>query len=77
VAPEITPTPAPTGTVAPGGTVEGATGTPRVTPPATDTLASAPSAPSDNGLRIVLFGLITLLVSVLAFGRPRRSSRTR
>ncbi len=81
--PEITPTPAPTGTPTPtatptpGGTVEAATGTPLATPPATDTLASGQSAPSNNGWRLVLFGLAALLISILAFGRPRRSNRKR
>ena len=75
--PEVTPTPAPVVTPTPSGTVAPAMGTPSVTPPATDTLGSVQPAPSNDGLRIVLIGLASLLIAVLAFTVPRRSSRRR
>jgi hypothetical protein len=76
---EATPTPTatptdeatPTPTATPTGEVEGATGTPGVTPPPTDTLASAPVS-SGEGWRLVLFGIATMLIGVLAFTTPRR-----
>ena len=60
--PEVTPTPAPTGTPAatptpqatPSGNVEQETGTPRITPPSTDTTDMGGNGTSGNSLGFVL-----------------------
>jgi hypothetical protein len=53
----------------PGGAVLGATGTPNVTPPATDVATTAPVASSDGG-RLVALGLAGL-IAMLLFLTPR------
>ena len=58
------------------GGVEDATGTPNVTPPPTDTLGTA-KTPSNDGWRIVLIGIASILAAVLAFTTPRPASRKR
>jgi hypothetical protein len=77
-----TPTPAPTGSElpaaseapSPSGGVEGATGTPGVTPPSTDTIGDA-SSPSSGSWRIALAGLAGLIVLALVFTQPSRVGR--
>ena len=54
----------------PTGGVEGATGTPGVTPPPTDTLG-ATTTPSSDGWRVVFIGLAAILAATLAFTTPR------
>jgi cell division septation protein DedD len=84
--PDVTPTPTPTGseipsestrpTPAPSGGVHGATGTPHVTPPSTDTFVDA-SGSTGGGWRIVLAGLALLIIVALTFTQPARSRRRR
>jgi hypothetical protein len=70
VEPSVAPTPTPT----PTGEVLAATGTPRVTPPATDT-AVVPATVGDN-YRLVLLALAALLSSALVLaGQSRRVRR--
>jgi hypothetical protein len=87
VVPTPTPvvsTPTPTGSElpvessqpSPTGGVEGATGTPGVTPPSTDTIGDA-STPSGNSWRIVLAALASLIVLALVFTQPTRVRRSR
>ncbi len=59
---EPTPTPSPTAT--PIGSVLGETGTPEITPPPTDTLTPATSAPNDSW-RLVLIGMAGILAAML------------
>jgi hypothetical protein len=61
---------------APTGGVEGVTGTPRLTPPPTDTMAPV-QAPSTDGSRVILIGLAAILIGALAFSQPRHSSNRR
>ena len=87
VVPTPTPvvsTPTPTGSELPAestnpsptGGVEGATGTPGVTPPSTDAIGDA-STPSGNNWRIVLAALASLIVLALVFTQPTRVRRSR
>jgi hypothetical protein len=73
---EVTPTPTVAPTPTPSGSVEAATGTPRVTPPATDTLTGGPSAPNDSW-RLLLLGMAAILTAVLLLtpARPARARR--
>jgi hypothetical protein len=87
--PEVTPTPTPevtptptgselpeeSSSSSPSGGVEGATGTPGITPPPTDTLGGNTQAPSNDGWRIVLLGLAAILAATLAFTTPRPATR--
>ncbi|MHB8458839.1 MAG: hypothetical protein ACYDAK_11985 [Candidatus Limnocylindrales bacterium] len=73
--PVATATPAPTATATPQGSVEGATGRPRITPPATSTLGSGGGSTESN-LPIVIVALISL-GSTLALLTPRRRSSRR
>jgi hypothetical protein len=58
-------TPTPTATSTPSGGVEGATGTPRITPPSTDTSATgATRSASNDGFLLVLAGMGVLLAAV-------------
>ncbi|HWP62006.1 MAG TPA: vWA domain-containing protein, partial [Candidatus Binatia bacterium] len=69
VEPSVEPTPTPTAT----GEVLPATGTPPVTPPATDTVALAPSRISATALAAVLAGLAVLTLVLIALPtQPRR-----
>ena len=81
--PTPTPTPAPTGSVAPSestnptpsGSVAGATGTPGITLPPTDTLAGpGPTASNDEGLRMAFLGLAALMLAC-ALATPARTRR--
>ena len=74
--PQETPTPDPTATPAPTptGTVEAETGTPRVTPPSTDSGISGGSS-STGGLPIVLVTIAGILATSLALLPRRRASR--
>jgi hypothetical protein len=65
------------GSQPPSGGVEGAVGTPAVTPPSTDTISATNVAPSSDGWRIVLVGLATILMAVLLFTQPRQARRKR
>jgi hypothetical protein len=65
------------GSQPPSGGVEGAVGTPAVTPPSTDTLSETNTAASSDGWRIVLVGLATILMAVLLFTQPRQARRKR
>ncbi len=60
---QATGTPAPT--VAPSGEVEGATGTPNITLPPTDTALGGPAAPGGGGWRLVLLAMAGLLAAAL------------
>ncbi len=60
----------------PTGGVEGATGTPGVTPPSTDALSDATSSTSGSW-RIVLASLAGLIVLALVFTQPSRARRER
>lgn len=75
--PEVTPTPTvaptPTPTATPTGTVVPATGTPKVTPPATDSGVSGNSS-SGGGLPVVLVALAGVLVTSLILA-PRKIRR--
>jgi hypothetical protein len=75
--PEVTPTPtvAPTPTPAPSGTVEAETGTPRITPPSTDSGVGNGGPNGTGGLPIVLVALAGLLVTSLALTPRRRTNR--
>jgi hypothetical protein len=78
------PTPSPTGSdlpvesgrPTPSGGVEGATGTPGATPPATDTIGDV-STPSSGNWRIVLASLAALIALALVFTQPSRVRRER
>ena len=80
----VPPSEAPTGSelpietesVAPTGGVEGATGTPAVTPPSTDTIGDG-SGPLSGSWRIVLAGLATLIGLALVFTQPAKARRER
>jgi hypothetical protein len=71
VEPSVSPTPTPT----PTGEVLPATGTPPVTPPATDTATLAPSAVSATGLAAALAALAA--VSLILMAVPARTRRRR
>ncbi len=58
---EPTPTPTPT----PDGGVGGATGTPNVTLPPTDTLAAGSSAPSGDSWRLILLAMAGIMAAAL------------
>jgi hypothetical protein len=73
VEPEETPTPTMAPTPTPTGTVVAETGTPRVTPPSTDSGVSGGSS-TGGGLPIVLVALAGVLVSSLILA-PRRIRR--
>jgi len=73
--PTPTPTPTATPTAPPSGGVEGATGTPNLTPPATDRLASAVTA-DPASLPLVLFALVAISGGVLVLVRSRRMRRS-
>jgi len=78
-APSETPTPTPpdatpTPSTSPSGGVEGATGTPRLTPPATDRLMGT-SATDPASVQLVVFILIALSATVLALVGTRRMRR--
>ena len=60
----------------PSGGVEGATGTPGITPPPTDTIAAIAGG-SGDGWRIVLYGLALVIVAALTFTTPRKAVRTK
>jgi Prealbumin-like fold domain len=61
---QATSTPTPTAT--PTGEVEGATGTPNITLPPTDTaLGGGPAAPSSDGWRLILLAMAGLLAAAL------------
>jgi hypothetical protein len=70
-----TETPTATPTTPPSGGVEGATGTPNLTPPATDRLASA-TASDPASLPLVLFALVATSAGVLVLVRTRRMRRS-
>jgi hypothetical protein len=73
---EVTPTPTEAPTATPSGSVEAATGTPRVTPPATDTLTAGSSGPNDSW-RLLLLGMAAILTAVLLLtpAKPVRARR--
>jgi hypothetical protein len=73
--PTVEPTTTPTATPAPSGTVEAETGTPRITPPSTDSGVSNGSPNGTGGLPIVLVALAGLLVASLALTPRRRTNR--
>ena len=75
--PSEQPSEQPSASTAPSGEVEGVTGTPRVTPPPTDTIGGNGQNPSNDGWRIALIGLAAVLAGTLTFVNPRRSSRKR
>ena len=70
--PTVAPTPTPTPTPTPSGAVEGATGTPGLTPPPTD-LAASPSDPASGPSVLMVLGLVGILggaaLAVAARGR--------
>ena len=72
-----TPTPTPTPTPAPSGGVQGATGTPHITPPPTDVLPT--DAPTDGrGLTATLASIVAFAGALLFLTRRRlRRERTR
>jgi hypothetical protein len=74
--PEFTPTPTPvvTSTPKPTGTTVPATGTPRITPPATDSGVSDGGSSTTGGLPIVLVALAGVLATSLVLA-PRRRRR--
>ena len=82
--PSVPPSEAPTGSELPitseqpsqTGGVEGATGTPGVTPPSTDTIGEG-SAATSGSWRIVLAGLASLIGLALVFTQPTRARRDR
>jgi hypothetical protein len=74
VAPTPTPTVAPTPQPTPTGTVEAATGTPKVTPPATDTAPASGGGPG-SGLTLVLVLLAGSLLALLPAARWRTGAR--
>jgi hypothetical protein len=57
----------------PTGAVEGAVGTPGLTPPPTDTLVAAAPSTGGDGWRIVLVLLAATLVGTLAASQPRKA----
>ena len=59
----------------PTGEVAGIVGTPRLTPPPTDTIAAASAAGSNDGWRIVLVLMGAVVIGGLAFTQPRRGRR--
>ncbi len=54
----------------PSDEVKGVQGTPRVTPPPTDTIAAA-AAPTGESWRLVLIGIAAVLIASLTFSKPR------
>ena len=73
--PEVTPTPVVTQTPTPTGTTAPATGTPRITPPATDATGTPGSTDGGNGWGVVMLALGGLALTSLLL-RPA-AKRTR
>ena len=71
--PSETPTATPTAT--PTGSVEAATGTPRITPPSTDTIPSTTTSSAGDGLRLALLGLAALISAGLVLTPSRKPAR--
>jgi hypothetical protein len=72
--PEVTPTPVVTQTPTPTGTTAPATGTPRITPPATDSGLDNSGSSTTGGLPIILVALAGVVVTTLVL-MPRRRRR--
>jgi hypothetical protein len=79
VMPSGTPTAPPSATSTPSGGVEGATGTPRLTPPSTDASATGTTrSASNDGFLLVLAGMAVLLAAVaFATQATRRRAHAR
>jgi hypothetical protein len=58
------------GSPSPTGEVEGVTGTPGATPPATDALDSQPQ-PTGDAWRLLLAGFAGIIMSILLVSEPR------
>ncbi len=82
--PDDDPEPNPTGSdlpvssdrPTPSSGVGGATGTPGVTPPSTDTISAGSNSTGGGGWRLVLAGLALLIAVALVFTQPARIRRT-
>ena len=59
----------------PTGAVKGIVGTPRLTPPPTDTQLVAPAAAGSDGWRMVIVLMAAVLIGSLAVSQPRRARR--